>query len=270
MGTARAGLTSPRRHTRRRGLDAAPRPPKAGAANRASRKRKARRLLAALRELYGRPRWTRIDGVSELVGTILSQNTNDGNRDLAYTRLRARFPTWELVRDAPVDEVIDAIRPAGLANQKGPRIQAALRRITQERGRLNIDFLKNLPVDEARRWLLSINGIGPKTAAIVLLFCYDMPAFPVDTHVHRVAQRLGLIDPRTTAEQAHAILEQMCPDQAYGEFHLNIIRHGREVCHARSPACERCPLQAMCDHYQAVNRPPSAAQRSQNIRQERQ
>jgi endonuclease-3 len=135
--------------------------------------------------MYGIPKWTRIDGVSELVSTILSQNTNDGNRDLAYTRLRARFPTWEQVRDAPLQAVVDAIRPAGLANQKGPRIQSALRRITQERGRLNIDFLAQLPVDEARQWLTSINGVGPKTAAIVLLFCYDMPAFPVDTHIRR-------------------------------------------------------------------------------------
>ncbi len=198
--------------------------------------------------------------MSELVSTILSQNTNDGNRDLAYTRLRARFPAWEQVRDAPVDEVVEAIRPAGLANQKGPRIQAALRRITRERGRLNIDFLKQLPVDEARQWLLSINGIGPKTAAIVLLFCYDMPAFPVDTHVHRVTRRLGLIELKTTAEQAHAILEQMCPDQAYGEFHLNIIRHGREICHARNPECERCPLQSMCLHYLVVT--TSVVQRS--------
>jgi endonuclease III len=212
---------------------------------------KARTIHKRLVKLYGVPKWHRIDGVSELVSTILSQNTNDGNRDLAYTRLRAKFATWELVRDAPVEQVIDAIRPAGLANQKGPRIQAALRRITEERGRLNIDFLAQLPVEQAREWLLSINGIGPKTAAIILLFCYDMPAFPVDTHIHRVSGRLGLIGPKVTAEQAHDILFDLCPDHEYGTFHINIIRHGREICHARGPECERCPLQDVCVYFQA-------------------
>lgn len=139
-------------------------------------KRKAKAIHEKLLLVFGTPKWTKLDGVSELVSTILSQNTNDGNRDLAYSRLRARFKTWELVRDAKTEDVIEAIKPAGLANQKGPRIQQALRRITEERGKLNIDFLSNMPVDEARAWLLSINGIGPKTAAIVLLFCYDMPA----------------------------------------------------------------------------------------------
>jgi endonuclease-3 len=217
-------------------------------------RRKARIVYERLLALYGVPRWTRIDGVSELVSTILSQNTNDGNRDLAYTRLRARLPTWEQVRDAPPQAVVDAIRPAGLANQKGPRIQAALRRITQERGELNIDFLAQLPVQEARAWLTSIHGIGPKTAAIILLFCYDMPAFPVDTHIHRVSRRLGLIGEKVTADQAHDILERLCPDQQYGTFHIDIIRHGREICHARSPECERCPLQDMCLYFQHVSK----------------
>jgi endonuclease III len=215
-------------------------------------RRKARTIHIRLKKLYGIPRWTRIDGVSELVSTILSQNTNDGNRDLAYTRLRARFSTWEQVRDAPVDTVIDAIRPAGLANQKGPRIQQALQRITSERHELNIDFLADMPVSDARQWLTSINGIGPKTAAIVLLFCYDKPAFPVDTHIHRLSRRLGLIGERVTAEQAHAIMEQLCPDGEYGTFHINIIRHGREVCHARGPECERCPLQDQCLYFQKI------------------
>lgn len=213
-------------------------------------KRKARIIHEKLLQVYGEPGWTRLDGVSELVATILSQNTNDGNRDLAYARLRARFPTWEAVRDAPAEAVIDAIKPAGLANQKGPRIQSALRRITDERGELNIDFLAALPVEEARRWLLSINGIGPKTAAIVLLFCYDKPVFPVDTHVHRVTGRLGLRDPKLTADQTHELMDALCPPGAHFAFHLNLIRLGREVCHARNPACERCPLQRHCDDYQ--------------------
>lgn len=217
-----------------------------------ARKRQAKVIHEKLLEVYGEPKWTRLDGVSELVSTILSQNTNDGNRDLAYARLRAQLPTWEAVRDAPTEAVIDAIKPAGLANQKGPRIQAALRRITEERGGLNIDFLSKMPVGEARRWLLSINGIGPKTAAIVLLFCYDMPAFPVDTHVHRVTGRLGLRDAKMTADQTHDLMDEICPTGAQLTFHINLIRHGREMCHARKPECERCPLQGECVYFQAV------------------
>ncbi len=214
----------------------------------------ARRVHEKLLKVYGVPRWTKLDGVSELVSTILSQNTNDGNRDLAYSRLRARFATWEQVRDAKTDDVIDAIRPAGLANQKGPRIQAALRHITQTRGVLNIDFLAQMPVNEARDWLLSINGVGPKTAAIVLLFCYDMPAFPVDTHVHRVTGRLGIIGEKVTADEAHDIMAAICPTGAEGAFHLNLIKHGREVCHARNPECAKCALTAMCAYYQTNSR----------------
>ena len=209
-------------------------------------RRKAARIHALLLQEYGTPRWTRLDGVSEMVATILSQNTNDANRDLAYTRLRARFNTWEAVRDAKTDDIVEAIRPAGLANQKGPRIQQALRRITEERGALNIDFLAALPVDEARAWLTSINGIGPKTAAIVLLFCYDRPAFPVDTHVHRVTGRLGLRPERLSADDTHTLMEALCPPGAEGPFHLNLIRHGREVCAARRPLCEACVLRKEC------------------------
>jgi endonuclease-3 len=212
-------------------------------------RRKTKTIHKKLLQVYGTPRWTKLDGVSELVSTILSQNTNDGNRDLAYSRLRARFATWEQVRDSKTDEVIEAIKPAGLANHKGPRIQQALKRITQERGALNIDFLSELSVADARAWLLSINGIGPKTAAIVLLFCYDMPAFPVDTHVHRVTGRLGLRDEKLNADDTHDLMERLCPPGQEGPFHLNLIRHGREICHARNPECERCPLQKECDYW---------------------
>jgi endonuclease-3 len=215
-------------------------------------RRKALRIHKKLLKIYGEPKWTRLDGVSELVATILSQNTNDGNRDLAYARVRARFPTWEQVRDAKTDDVIEAIKPAGLANQKGPRIQQALRRITEERAALNIDFLSHMSVNDARAWLLSINGIGPKTAAIVLLFCYDMPAFPVDTHVHRVTGRLGLRDPKMNADQTHDLMEAICPPGAEGPFHLNLIQHGREICHARNPECGRCPLQKECVYFQGL------------------
>jgi endonuclease-3 len=156
------------------------------------------------------------------------------------------------VRDAPAEAVIEAIRPAGLANQKGPRIQGALRRITEERGQLNIDFLADLSLEEGRRWLLNINGIGPKTAAIVLLFCYNKPAFPVDTHIYRVTGRLGLRDPKMNVNQTHDLMEQICPPGAHFAMHLNLIRLGREVCRARNPDCSNCPLQRECDYYRAL------------------
>ena len=203
-----------------------------------------------LLEAYGEPRWRKVlPPLDQLVNTILSQNTNDVNRDRAFKRLCQRFPSWNQVRDASVEEVVDAIRPAGLANQKGPRIQKALRRITEERGELSLDFLADLPLEDARSWLLSFHGVGPKTAAIVLLFSLGRPAFPVDTHVHRVSQRLGLIGERTSAEKAHQLLEAQLPPQWFYAFHVNVIRHGRRVCHARGPECERCVLSDLCNYY---------------------
>jgi endonuclease-3 len=204
-------------------------------------------------EEYGEPQRSRrapSSPVSTLVGTILSQNTNDVNRDRAFERLKARFPTWEQVRDAPVDAIIEAIRPAGLSNQKAPRIKKALQRITEEQGDLSLDFLSDMPLEEARDWLESIKGVGPKTAAIVLLFSLGRPAFPVDTHVHRVTQRLGLINDGTSAEKAQILLEEQLPSEWYYAFHVNLIRHGRQVCHAREPECKVCVVNSLCDFYQ--------------------
>jgi endonuclease-3 len=202
-----------------------------------------------LLEAYGKPAWRpHLDPVSELVSTILSQNTNDVNRDMAFGRLRECLPTWEKVRDADVHLVVDAIRPAGLANQKGPRIQEALRFVTRERGELSLDFLADWPVDQAKDWLVSIKGVGPKTAAIVLLFSLGRPAFPVDTHVHRVTKRLGLIGPRVSREKAHVVLELLVDPEDYYAFHLNVIRHGREVCASRKPRCQECFLVDLCDY----------------------
>lgn len=199
---------------------------------------------------YGQPVWRReMPALDELVSTILSQNTNDINRDRGFEALRARLPTWEAVRDAPEAEVIDAIRPAGLANQKGPRIQQVLRAITQERGALDLEFLRDRPVDEARVWLTQFKGVGPKTAAIVLLFSLGLPAFPVDTHVHRVTGRLGLRPEKLSADDSHAYFEGLLPPETYYAAHLNLIRHGREVCHALRPECERCVLKSLCDFY---------------------
>lgn len=221
-------------------------------------KRLSRRALAVhqrLLEVFGAPVWRHtLPPLDELVSTILSQNTNDLNRDRAFEALRRRFPTWEAVRDAPRRSVIAAIRPAGLANQKAPRIQTVLRQITAERGRLDLDFLRGRPPNEARQWLIGFKGVGPKTAAIVMLFSLDMPAFPVDTHIQRVAGRLGLRPAKATAEQSHELLAGLFPPETYKAAHLNLIRLGREVCQARRPACERCPVTKWCDYYKTVVR----------------
>jgi endonuclease-3 len=212
---------------------------------------KARIVYQRLQAFFGSPTWRNpLPPLDELVSTILSQNTNDNNRDRAFEALRSRFPDWEAVRDAEEQAVIAAIRPAGLANQKGPRIQKVLRKITAERGKLSLEFLADLPVEEARRWLMSFKGVGPKTAAIVLLFSLGKPAFPVDTHVHRVTGRLGLRPEKMNADQAHDFLSGLFPPETYYAAHLNLIRLGREICHARHPECTRCPLNDLCDFYQ--------------------
>jgi endonuclease-3 len=211
--------------------------------------KRALKIQERLLEFYGEPLWRNpLPAIDELVSTILSQNTNDLNRDRGFNALRAKFGTWEQVRDAPEEEVIAAIRPAGLANQKGPRIQQVLRSITEERGSLDLSFLADLPVEEARAWLTRFNGVGPKTAAIVLCFSLGKPAFPVDTHIYRVTGRLGLRPERMTVEQAHPHLEALFPPATYYAAHLNLIRLGREICQARRPRCEICPIVKLCDY----------------------
>lgn len=214
---------------------------------------KARLVHQRLINFYGQPIWRDpLPAIDELVSTILSQNTNDSNRDKAFHALRRAFPSWEAVRDAPVEAVIEAIRPAGLANQKGPRIQKVLQDITEERGELDLDFLADLPTEEGRAWLLRFHGVGPKTAAIVLQFALNKPAFPVDTHIYRVTGRLGLRELKMTADQAHDHLGRLLLPDTYYAAHLNIIRLGREICQARRPFCERCPLTDLCDYYLTV------------------
>jgi len=217
-------------------------------------KTRAIQVHEKLLEVFGEPLWRNpLPAIDELVSTILSQNTNDVNRDHAFNALRAKFPTWELVRDAAINDVINAIRPAGLANQKGPRIQQVLRAITEERGSLNLDFLAKLPLEDARAWLTKFNGVGPKTAAIVLCFSLGMPAFPVDTHIYRVSGRIGLRPKKMTVEQAHPHLESVFPHETYYAAHLNLIRLGREICHARKPDCKACPIRKMCDYGKQVS-----------------
>ena len=202
------------------------------------------RLLAA----YGQPVWREaLPALDELVSTILSQNTNDNNRDRAFWALRRALPTWEAVRDAPAELVVEAIRPAGLGNQKGPRIQTVLREITAQRGSLDLSFLNEWSVEEVRSWLMQFKGVGPKTAAIVLQFSLNKPAFPVDTHVYRVTGRLGLRPAEMTVEAAHPHFEALLPPETYYAAHLNLIRLGREICAARKPDCPRCPLNDLCD-----------------------
>lgn len=212
-------------------------------------------LAPALEAEYGRKTFKPHDGMDELVSCILSQSTTDANRDRGFNALKERYPDWAAVHHAPTEEFIDTIRPAGLANSKGPRIQAALAQIYEERGAYNIDFLQQMTPDEAKAWLMRLPGVGPKTAAIVLCFGYGMPAFPVDTHVHRVGKRLGFLPPKITPDDAHPVMEAIVPPAEYYPFHLQMIYHGRAICKARQPLCERCPIAEYCDEYQDSIKP---------------
>jgi endonuclease-3 len=207
-----------------------------------------RAIRDRLREMYGRPSNSpHREPVSELVRTVLSQNTNDRNRDVAYDRLRARFPSWEAVRDAPREEVIEAIRPGGLAQQKGPRIQHILGEIGDP---IELDWLAEAPREKAISYLTDLPGVGRKTAACVQIFSFGLPEIPVDTHVYRVGGRLGLFPEKASLEAAHdEMLAITDPEDAY-ELHMNLIRHGREVCRPR-PRCGECGLRRMCPWYRA-------------------
>ena len=229
-------------------------------------------VLDKLANRYGRPTWERrLDPTSELILTILTQNSADTNAEVAFEALRDRYPSggevrthnpgagwggvglrdgaapgWDAVEHAPIPELVDTIRPGGLANQKAPRIQAALRRIREERGDYSLEFLGDMSALEARDWLTGIDGIGRKTASVLLLFSFGLPLMPVDRHVERVAQRVGLIGPKVSADDAHELfLGMLEPDQML-EAHVNLIQHGRKVCHARRPDCAACPLRPRC------------------------
>lgn len=214
-------------------------------------------MLERLGERYEHPTWAgpRVDTVSELVLTILSQNTADINSFRAFTALRARYARWADVLAAPTDELEEVLRPGGLAPTKSRRIQAVLAEVHDAtHGSWDLSFLGEWPLDEARAWLTELPGIGRKTAAIVLLFGFGRPALPVDTHVHRVALRLGLIPPKTDVERAHDLLEAaLRPEEMY-PFHVELIRHGRDTCRAPRPICGLCPLTDVCPYFELARR----------------
>jgi endonuclease III len=206
-------------------------------------RRRLRTIRDRLRREYGRPvlRAHRAP-IDELILTVLSQNTNDRNRDVAWARLRERFQSWDAVRDAPVAEIEDAIRPGGLAPTKAVRIKQILEALGED----DLCWLEEAPLEEARDYLCDLPGVGRKTAACVLLFSFGRPEVPVDTHVYRVASRLGLIRAGASFDEAHdEMLRLVDPDDAY-EVHVLLIRHGRRTCTAREPSCAECPLRRMC------------------------
>ena len=229
-------------------------------------------VLDGLTAAYGEQTWnSRLDPTSELILTILTQNTADVNAEKAYGALRAAYPSdklpeihahgigwggdglptapppdWTAVENAPLPQLIDAIRPGGLAPQKAPRLQATLRYIRERRGDYSLEFLADMPALEARDWLTAIDGIGKKTASIVLAFCFGAPLMAVDRHVERVSKRIGLIPDKATADQAHDLfLGILEPDEMYAA-HVLLIHHGRAICHAQNPAHEICPLRDRC------------------------
>lgn len=207
------------------------------------------RVEEILDAYYGIPDWHEyLPAVDELVCTILSQNTNDINRDKAFVKLKETFSSWEEVRDADPETVKEAIRIAGLANQKGPNIQAALQFITQERGEIDLDWLKEKTPEETMNWLTQMKGVGLKTASIVMVFSLDMPAFPVDTHVYRVTGRLALRPEKMTIDNAHRWFMSSNRPESFGSLHLNIISLGRDYCQARKPKCGACPVEKLCQY----------------------
>ncbi len=210
-----------------------------------------RKIHAALERHYGprRARKTRSNPLDELILTILSQNTSDTNSHRAFQMLRQVMPTWEEVRRASERKVAEAINSGGLANLKAARIKAILNQIYREQGHFDLSFLRDLSVEEVKAYLSRFKGIGSKTVACVLLFSLGKPAFPVDTHVYRVARRLGLVNGRAGPEKAQALLESMVPPPLFYSMHINMVEHGRKICKARAPLCQVCPLSKLCAYY---------------------
>ncbi|MBW3636198.1 MAG: endonuclease III [Armatimonadetes bacterium] len=214
---------------------------------------KALLVYGKLLEMHGEiPHLPRREPMHELISTMLSHRTNGRNEDLAYARMWERFGSWEAIRDAPVAELVEAISPANYPEVKAPNIQKALDSIIAERGEARIDFLAELPTDEALQWLVKLPGVGVKTATLTLLFCFGKPVLPVDTHLHRVSGRLGLIGAKVSAEKAHDQLLALLPLDAHVlfNFHIGMLKHGQKICVWREPRCAKCALTEICDYFQ--------------------
>jgi len=211
-------------------------------------KQKIADCIALLEKEYGIPRPDEEEPVDLLVKTILSQNTSDANSLPAFARLKRAFPDYESLLRAPDEAVAESIRRGGLAEIKAKRIKAALKKIKEEQGEICLAALAGMNKEEAMEYLLRLPGVGPKTASIVLLFSFGMPFLPVDTHVFRLSQRLGLVEEKANPEKAQKMLERIVPPDKYVSFHLNLICHGRQVCHARGPSHDKCCLQGCCDY----------------------
>jgi endonuclease-3 len=232
-----------------------------------SRRRKVRTqdVMDYLGAQYGPVQWhVRYTPAEELVYTILSQHTSDLNSERAFKSLIATFETLDAVADASVDSIEEAIRRGGLAKQKAPRIKNVLCQIRDEIGSFDLSFLAEMPLDEAKAWLKRLNGIGPKTAAIILCFSLGMPAMPVDTHIFRVSRRLGLIGPKVNADKAHDILEPLVAPEDVFAFHMYLIQHGRQVCKAQRPLCDECALAWGCRERPKIEREALRAQRKRS------
>jgi len=217
----------------------------------ALRREKATQICDTLDAEYGTLTWrSHGEPLGALVMTILSQHTSDKNSERAFDNLRRAFPNWDAVRMAEVDVIADTIRSGGLADAKAPRIKTVLQAIRERSGATSLDFLETLPTAEAREYLLDFHGVGPKTAACVLMFSLGRPVLPVDTHVFRVSHRLGLIEKRLGEAKAHDSLQALLPPERVYPFHVHMIRHGRRVCIAQRPRCNACVLSSLCDYYQ--------------------
>ena len=217
---------------------------------------RARALLVyeRLLKMHGEiPLVPRREPMHELISTMLSHRTTGRNEDLAYQQMWEKFGSWEAIRDAPTDELAQAIAPANYPGAKAPNIQKTLARISEERGSADIEFLRDLPTEKALQWLVDLPGVGVKTATLVLLFCFHKAVIPVDTHLHRVCGRIGLIGPKVSAETAHAILLQLLPHDAYVlyNFHIAMLKHGQRICVWKHPRCEKCNLRELCNWYHA-------------------
>jgi endonuclease III len=207
-------------------------------------------VIQNLKAVYGEPTLRRgLDPLDVLIQTILSQSTTNANSDRAFQNLKRRFPDWESASRARVSSIETAIRSGGLARQKSARIKELLNEMRRRRGSLDLSFLKKAPLEDAKQFLASFKGVGPKTVACTLLFACNQPVFPIDTHIFRIARRLGLIPERCSDEEAHSQMGRMIPRKRYYEVHINLIRHGRRVCRPSDPLCEQCCLVDYCEYY---------------------